>query len=63
MSPWHQLKLLWLIYLVIPKGTLQGHNFIDKKLVDRHGLYYEVFASFGVKVVDGAILGCSRRIP
>ena len=39
------------------------HNYIDKKLVDRHRLQYEVPFGFGVKVVDGAILGCTRRIP
>lgn len=57
------------------KGTLEGqrvmslvdigatHNFIDQKLVNRRGLQYEVFVGFGVKVADGAVLGCSRRIP
>lgn len=39
------------------------HNFIDQKLVDRRGLQYEVFVGFGVKVSDGTILGCTRRIP
>ncbi|XP_059067836.1 uncharacterized protein LOC131858568 [Cryptomeria japonica] len=57
------------------KGTLKGkqvmslvdtgatHNFIDQKLVERRGLQYEEFGSFGVKVADGAVLGCTKWIP
>ena len=57
------------------KGTLKGkrvtslvdigvtHNFIDQKLVERHGLQYEEFGGFEVKVADGAVLGCTKRIP
>ncbi|XP_059078144.1 uncharacterized protein LOC131876700 [Cryptomeria japonica] len=57
------------------KGTLKGkrvmslvdtgamHNFIDQKLVERCGLQYEEFGGFGVKVADGAVLGCTKWIP
>lgn len=42
--------------------TRATHNFIDQHLVEKCGLQEEDFFGFGVKVVDGAILGCTRMI-
>ena len=57
------------------KGTLRGqwvmslvntgatYNFIDQKLVDRHGFQSKEFVGFGVKVEGGVNLSCTWMIP
>lgn len=39
------------------------HNFIDRHMVERRGLQTKEFLGFGVKVADGVVLGCTKRIP
>ena len=42
--------------------TSATHNLIDSRLIERHGIPTKQFEGLRVRVVDGYILKCDRKI-